>query len=264
MTLRSVSSALTWLVSSTPKFQPCDLQWLLLALREPCEVRAIPFWTSPTDIPGSHPYASHTQQLPCSSPEAPCSRGLPVLYLLPGTLSAQPSCLAHSRSSSRMQLMPHLFTIFRSSLLREVLVCASPQSPWLCLMTDYIDLFSHLLHTRFSGDLGLPSLCPQLRSWVPLPGTSVDTFITGLAAFNQLLPSPILPLPHSRVIALKHLIRPPSFLSKSSVASHCPNSGARKHSRTLPTWPQIPLPCSCTIWALRPITHSGFPNGITK
>ena len=80
-------------------------------------------------------------------------------------------------------------------------------------MTDYIDLFSHLFHTRFSGDLGLPSLCPQLRSWVPLPGTSVDTFITGLAAFNQLLPSPILPLPHSRVVGLKHLI-PPFFSFK--------------------------------------------------
>lgn len=106
MTLRSVSSARTWLVSSTPKFQPCDLQWLLLALREPCEVRAIPFWTSPTDIPGSHPYTSHTQQLPCSSPEAPCSRGLPVLYLLPGTLSAQPSCLAHSAHPPECSLRP--------------------------------------------------------------------------------------------------------------------------------------------------------------
>ena len=80
MTLHSVSSAITWLVSSRPKFQPCDLQWLLLALSEPCEVRAIPLWTSPTDIPGSHPYASHTQQIPCSSPEAPCSWGLLCLH----------------------------------------------------------------------------------------------------------------------------------------------------------------------------------------
>lgn len=132
-------------------------------------------------------------------------------------------------------------------------------------MTDYIDLFSHLFHTSFSGDLGLPSLCPQLRSWVPLPGTSVDTFITGLAAFNQLLPSPILPLPHSRVIALKPLIPPLLFfqnllllliaqiLGPASMQEPCQPDPKFLFRVLAPFGPYSPSP-----------THSGFPNGITK
>lgn len=100
------------------------------------------------------------------------------LAFLPGSLWTILQNAAH---------VPSLYNLH--SLFRAVLVWA-PLSPRLCQMMNYSDLFSHLFHTRLNGDLGLSSLSPQLGSLVPLPGTSAGTFIRGLAASNQILPSP--------------------------------------------------------------------------
>lgn len=87
--------------------------------------------------------------------------GAPVPPLMPPAGTALYSVFLSAGSLRiSLQLMPPLFLTFLTSLLRDVHVWP-PQSPWLCLMIDYIGLFSHLFYTEFNGDLGLSSSFPS-------------------------------------------------------------------------------------------------------